>query len=138
MMKGKCKNLTNRIQGYMASSEPSSPTAASPVYPNTPEKQDLDLKITLMMLIEDFKKDIINSLKEIQENTSKPVEALKEETQKALKELQENNQIGEGIEQNHPESKNGNINKKSQKETILEIEKNEDLKINSTSPYVKC
>jgi DNA anti-recombination protein RmuC len=42
------------------------------------------------MMIEDFKKDINNSLKEIQENTGKQVEALKEETQKSLKELQEN------------------------------------------------
>ena len=42
------------------------------------------------MLIEDFKKDINNSLKEIQENTVKQEEALKEETQKSLKELQEN------------------------------------------------
>jgi hypothetical protein len=32
------------------------------------------------MLIEDFKKDINNSLKEIQENRSKQVEAIKEET----------------------------------------------------------
>jgi hypothetical protein len=43
-----------------------------------------------MMLVEDFKKDINNSLKEILENTAKQVEALKEETQKSLKELQEN------------------------------------------------
>jgi chromosome segregation ATPase len=43
-----------------------------------------------MMMIEDFKKDINNLLKEIQENTGKHVEALKEETQKSLKELQEN------------------------------------------------
>jgi hypothetical protein len=35
-----------------------------------------------MMIINDFKKDINNSVKEIQENTSKQVEALKEETQK--------------------------------------------------------
>ena len=42
-----------------------------------------------MMMIEDFKKDINNSLKEIQENTGKQLEALKEETQKTLK-LQEN------------------------------------------------
>ena len=42
------------------------------------------------MMIEDFKKNITNSLKEIQENTGKQVEALKEETQKSLKELQEN------------------------------------------------
>ena len=33
-----------------------------------------------MRLIEDFKKDINNSLKEIQENISKQVEALREET----------------------------------------------------------
>jgi hypothetical protein len=39
-------------------------------------------------MIEDFKKDINNSLKEIQENTGKHVEALKEGTQKSLKELQ--------------------------------------------------
>ena len=31
-------------------------------------------------MMEDFKKDINNSLKEIQENTGKEVEALKEET----------------------------------------------------------
>jgi vacuolar-type H+-ATPase subunit E/Vma4 len=43
-----------------------------------------------MMMIEDIKKDIKNSLKEIQENTSKQVEDLKEDTQKSLKELQEN------------------------------------------------
>jgi hypothetical protein len=39
------------------------------------------------MLIEDFKKGINNSLKEIWENTRKQVEDLKEETQKSLKEL---------------------------------------------------
>jgi hypothetical protein len=43
-----------------------------------------------MMMMEDFKKDIDNSLKEIQKSTGKQVEALKEETQKFLKELQEN------------------------------------------------
>jgi phage-related minor tail protein len=42
------------------------------------------------MVVEDFKKGINNSLKEIQENTPKQVEALKEEAQKSLKELQEN------------------------------------------------
>ena len=40
-------------------------------------------------MIEDFKKDINNSLKEIQENTGKQLEALKEETQKSLKEIQQ-------------------------------------------------
>ena len=43
-----------------------------------------------MMMIEDFRKDINNSLLKIQESTGKQVEALKEETQKSLKELQEN------------------------------------------------
>ena len=49
-------------------------------------KADVDLKSHFMILIEDFEKDINNSLKEIQENTNKQVEALKEETQKSLKE----------------------------------------------------
>jgi hypothetical protein len=82
MVKGKCKNLTNRNQDHSASSEPSTPNTVSPGHPNTPEKQDLDLKSYLMMLVEDFKKYINTSLKEIQENTAKQVEVLKEETQK--------------------------------------------------------
>jgi hypothetical protein len=45
MAKGKCKNLTNRNQDYLASSEPSISTTASPGYPNTLEKKDSDLKI---------------------------------------------------------------------------------------------
>ena len=65
----------------------SSPTTKSPGYPNTPEKQDSDLKSYLMMLVEDVKKGINNSLKEIQENSAKEVAALKEETQKSLKEI---------------------------------------------------
>jgi hypothetical protein len=40
-----------------------------------------------MMMIEDFKKDINNSLKEIQEDTSKQVEDLKKETHKPLTEI---------------------------------------------------
>jgi hypothetical protein len=70
MAKGKLKNFTNRNKGYLASSEPSSPIRTNPRYPNTPEKKDLDLKSHLMMLTEDFKKDINNSLKEIQELVS--------------------------------------------------------------------
>ena len=101
MARGKGKNISNRNQGYLASSEPSSPTTASPGYPNTPEKQDSDLKSHLMMMIEDFKKDINNSLKEIQENTGKQLEALKEETQNPLKNYRKA-QTGEGNEQNYP------------------------------------
>ena len=60
-------------------------------YPNTPEKQESDLKsLLIMMMIVDFNKSINNSLKEIQESTGKQVEAIKEETQKSLIELQEN------------------------------------------------
>jgi hypothetical protein len=83
--KGKCKNLTNRNQDEMAPSEAISPTTASPGFPNTPEKQNMELKSYLMVLIEDFKKDISNSLKETKENTGKQVETLKEETQNTLK-----------------------------------------------------
>jgi hypothetical protein len=71
----------------LASSESSFPKIVSPGYPITSEKQNSELKSLLMMMIEDFEKDKINSLKEIQENTGKQVEALKEETQKSLKEL---------------------------------------------------
>jgi hypothetical protein len=66
MAKGKCKNLTNRNQDHSPSSEPSTPTSASPGHPNTPEMQDSDLKSYVMMLVEDIKKDFNNSLKEIQ------------------------------------------------------------------------
>ena len=68
MGKGKHKNLTNRNQGYLASSEPRSPSKASPGLPNTLEKQDVDLKSYHTILIEDFKKDVNNSLNKIQEN----------------------------------------------------------------------
>ena len=90
MAKGKHNIITKRNQGIMVQSEPSSPTTANPRYSTTSEKQELDLKSHLMMLIEDFNKDINNSLKEIQENMGQQVEALKEKTQKSLKEMQEN------------------------------------------------
>jgi hypothetical protein len=124
MAGGKHKNISNRNQGYLASSEPNSPTIASPGYTITPEKQDSDLKSLLMMIIENFKKDINNPLKEIQENTGKQLEALQEETQKSLKELQENT-----IKQEKERNKTIQVLKmeietikKSQRETTLEIE----------------
>jgi hypothetical protein len=85
MAKGKCKNLTNRNQDHSVSLEPSTPTTASPGYLNTPKKQDSDLKSYLMMLVEDFKKGIKNSLKEIKENTDKHVEDLERKQKKSLK-----------------------------------------------------
>ena len=77
-----------------------------------------------MMMIEDFKKDINNFLKEKQENTGKQLEALKEETQKPLKELQENKikqvkELKETIQDIKTETE---TIKKSQRETTLEIE----------------
>jgi hypothetical protein len=64
MVGGKRKNISNRNQRYLASSDPKSPG-----YTTTWEKQYSDLKSLLMMVIEDIKKDINNSFKEIQENT---------------------------------------------------------------------
>jgi hypothetical protein len=52
-------------------------TITSPGYTITPEKQDMDLQSLLMMMMEDFKK-------EIQKNTGKQLEAFKEETQNVL------------------------------------------------------
>jgi hypothetical protein len=77
MAKGKRKNLTNRNQDHSPSSEPRTPTSASPGYPNTPEKLDPDLKAYLMMMVEDIRKDFNNSLKETQKNTAKEVQLLK-------------------------------------------------------------
>ena len=72
MAKGRLKNLTNRNQDHSPSSEPSTPTSASPGHQHLPEKLDLDLKAFLMMMVGDIKKDFNNSLKEIKENTAKP------------------------------------------------------------------
>jgi hypothetical protein len=101
----------------------SSATIASPGYTITLEMQDSALKSLLMMMIEDFKKDINHSLKEIQENTRKQLEALKEESQKSLKELQENS-IKRAKERNKT-SHNLKMElekiQKSQRETTLEL-----------------
>jgi hypothetical protein len=70
MTGGKHKNRSNRNQGYLASSEPNSPTITSTGYTITPEKQDMDLKTLLMMMMEEFKK-------KIQENTGKQLKAFK-------------------------------------------------------------
>jgi hypothetical protein len=84
MAGGKRKNKSNRNQGYLASSEPNSSTITSPGNTITPEKQDMYLNSVIIMMMEEFKK-------EIQENTGKQLEAFKEETQKCFRELQENN-----------------------------------------------
>jgi hypothetical protein len=56
MARGKCKNISNRNQCYLATSEPSSPTTTSPA------KQDSDLKSHLTKMIEGIKEDINDSL----------------------------------------------------------------------------
>jgi hypothetical protein len=70
MAGGKHETRSNRNQVYFSSSEPNSSILASPGYTITPEKQDMDLNSLLMMMMEDFKK-------EIQENTGKQLEAFK-------------------------------------------------------------
>jgi hypothetical protein len=124
MVGGKHKNRSNRDQGDLSSSGTNSPTIASPGYTITLEKQDSDLKSLFMMVIEDFKKDINNSLKDIQENTGKQLEALKEETQKSLKVLQDNTikqvkEINITIQDQTMEIK---TTKKSQRETTVDLE----------------
>ena len=124
MAGGKHKNRSNRNQGYLALSEPNSPTIVSHGYTITPEKQDMDLKSLLMMMMEDFKKERNNFLKEIQENTGKQLEALKEESQKSLKELQKNTtkQVKELNKTIQDLKMEVETIKKSQRETTLEIE----------------
>jgi esterase/lipase len=107
----------------LASSEPNSHTTASPVYTITLEKQDSDLKLLFMMMIEDFKNDISNSFTEIQENTGKYLGTSKETKQKSLKELQENTnkQMKELNKTIHDLKMEVEIIKKNQRETTLEI-----------------
>jgi hypothetical protein len=46
----------------MSPPEPSYPTTASPMYPNTHEEQENDLKSNLIKMAEAFKEDIKKSL----------------------------------------------------------------------------
>ena len=101
-MRGKCQTISNRSQYTLAPSKPSSPSTVRPGYPNSPENHSADLK-TYFMKIREFFEDINNSLKEIQENTSKQVEALKEETIPIKK--YSKTQTAEGIEQSYPRPK---------------------------------
>ena len=61
------------------------------------------------MMMEDYNRDINNSLKEIQENPGKQVEALKKH-KNPLKNYRKHINTGERIEQNHSQSKNGSRN----------------------------
>jgi hypothetical protein len=77
MAKGKHKNLTNKNQDHSPSSEPRTPTSASPGHPNTPEKLEPDLKACLIMMVEDIKKYINNSLKKNRRTLLKSYKSLK-------------------------------------------------------------
>ena len=98
MARGKHKTINNRSQYTLASSEPSSSTTASPRYPNTSENHDADLKFYLMKIIESFKEDINNSLKEIQENTGKQVKELNKVIQEIKEETIKKTQMKENLE----------------------------------------
>ena len=76
-------------------------------------------------MIKDLKQDKINSLKIIQENRDKKVEALKEETQKSLKEQQENTtkQVKELNKTIQDEKMEVETIKKSQRDATLELDK---------------
>ena len=101
MAGGKHKNRSNKNQGYLTS-QPNTPTKASPGYTITPKNQDMVLKSFLMMMIDDFRKEINNSLKEKQENTYNQVKELNKTVQDLKIEVE--------------------TIKKSQRETTLEIE----------------
>ena len=124
MVKDKRENPTNRNQDHTPSSKRSTPTPTSPGHPNTPGKQDSDLKAYLMMMVEDINKDLNDSCKEIQENTTKRVEDIKEEAQKSLKELQENmtKQVMELNKTIQDIKREVDTIKKTQSEATLEIE----------------
>ena len=81
MSGGKHNNRSKRNQRYFASSEPNTATIANPVKTITAEKPDMDLKSLFMVMMEDYNKDINNSLKLIQENTSKWVKELNQTIQ---------------------------------------------------------
>jgi hypothetical protein len=84
MAKGRYKILFNTDQDQSPSSEPSTPTSPSPGLPNTAKKLEQDLKPYHMMMVEEIKKDVNNSLKEIQEKTAKELQFLKKNNKRKI------------------------------------------------------
>jgi hypothetical protein len=74
---GILKNLTNRNHDHSPSSQPSTPTSASPGHPNTPEKLDLNLKAYLMMMVEDINKDFLIHLRKYRRKLLNSYKSLK-------------------------------------------------------------
>lgn len=88
MVRGKQKTISNRNQYTLASSEPTFSEHSKPWVSNIPENQDADQKSHLIKIIESFKEDIYNSLKEIQESTGKQVKELNKSIQDLKVELE--------------------------------------------------
>ena len=61
MVRGQCKNLTNRNQDNSPSSEASTPTLAGPGYSNISHAK-FGVKIVYLDAGKDFKREIKNSL----------------------------------------------------------------------------
>jgi hypothetical protein len=116
MAKGSHKNLANKNQDHSPSSEPSTPTSASPGHPNTPKNLDTDLKAYLMMMVEEIKKVFNNSLKETQENTAKELKVLIEKKENTFKQMMEINKTILDLK------REVDTIKKTQSEATLEIE----------------
>ena len=72
----------------MASSEPNTPTIASPGKTITAEKPDMDLKSLFMVMMEGYKKDVKKSLKELQKNTIKQVKEMNKTIQDLKMEIE--------------------------------------------------
>ena len=79
MARGKCNIISNRSQYNWHNQKANSHYKKSPGTPTYLKNLETDLKLYLMKIIDPFKEDINNSLKDIQENKGKQVEALKEE-----------------------------------------------------------
>ena len=76
MARGKQKNFFQGNQDRLATTVPSSPITEKSRMPNTPEKEDADLKSYLKTMIKIFKQE--------REEKQKESEAFKEETRKCL------------------------------------------------------
>lgn len=90
MVKYKLQEHNQPKTKQVVTSEPSSPSTASPRYPNTPEEKDPDLKSHHMKMVETLKRYINISHKQMQGKTDKQVEAFKKKTNKYLNVKQEN------------------------------------------------
>lgn len=64
------REMINNSQDNMSPLEPSYPTTTDTEYFNTAEAQEKDIKTACMKMMGDLKEQMIESLKEIHENTN--------------------------------------------------------------------